>query len=57
MDWNLVSIEEQLDREKARPENNPNIDNLPSNKLGCGRIFLYFFLGILLFRFVIQIFS
>ena len=57
MEWNLVSIEEEIEREKARPEINPNLVSTPSKKLGCGRIFLYLFLGILLFRLITQIFS
>ena len=49
MQWSLVSIEEEIERQKTdRPE--PNLVGTPSKKLTYTKVFFYLFVGILLFR-------
>ncbi len=59
MDWNLVSIEEQLDREKAEreKENSKIVPAATGSKLGCLSILLYIGLGILIFRLFVEVVS
>ncbi len=48
-------VEFELERERnKRPE--PNLDPIPSKRLGYGRIFLFLAFGILLFRAITELF-
>ena len=49
MQWNLTSIEEQLERERTA-RTDPNFVRMSSKRLSYGKIFFYLFVGILLFR-------
>ncbi len=50
--WNLVSIEEQLDREKAEREkvSSKIVPAATGASLSFGKVLLYVILGILIFR-------
>jgi hypothetical protein len=51
MDWNLVSIEEQLDREKEKSApTTPAAPTRQKSRLSFTKILLFIGLGILIFR-------
>ncbi len=54
-DWEIVSIETELDRERderEKKEDSKLTPIAPKSKLGCGTMLLYFILGIVLFQIV-----
>lgn len=54
-DWEIVSIEMELDRLRDEKEN--SAPTATGKKSGCGKLVLWLCIGLLLFRFVTQIFS
>ena len=53
MQWNLVSIEEEIERMRNEPRHETNIDAKPSKKLN----FLWLIIGVILFRLVTELFG
>ncbi len=52
MDWNLVSIEEEIEREKAEREkvSSKIVPAATGASLSFGKVLLYVFLGIIIFK-------
>ena len=49
-DWEIVSIEAELDRLRDEKENSAPAQTAPSSKIGCTSTLLLIGLGILIFR-------
>jgi hypothetical protein len=56
-DWEIVSIEMELDRLRDEKENSKIVPAATGAKVGCFSILLYVILGILIFRIFIEVIS
>jgi hypothetical protein len=56
-DWEIVSIEMELDRLRDEKENSNIVPAATGKKSGCGKLVLWLCIGLLVLRFVAQIFS